>query len=147
MGGTTSTHVANGTNQSIYVKVDAERAYLLASEFTSSSSIGFDGASASNSQSKRAQWDWHKIQRGFTRINRGKFLRFDVDTTNTSTVYITIITERGECIANALQRKDDKSIIVHHDYSIKDARHGTIWQAERKGCMQSSRKMAERNRY
>ena len=73
-------------------------------------------------------WDWHKIQAGFVRINPGDYVRFDVDTSSSSTVYISVITEDGRLVANALPRREDLSVIVGANAQIYDTVHGKLWQ-------------------
>ena len=53
------------------------------------------------------EWDWEKIKSGFSMIKPDNYLRFDVDLSGKSTVYITIVTEDGVVIADALARKAD----------------------------------------
>ena len=71
--------------------------------------------------------DWNKIKAGFSRINSKRYLRFDVDVSGTSTVYISIVTEDGKLIADGLARRSDLSIIVGTDGQVYDTKYGTVW--------------------
>lgn len=102
MGGWTSTHVANGYQKTIYVKCDAERRYVTMANFSSSSSKSIEGASISESRSGGISLDWNKIQAGFSKILPKKYIKYEVDCSGTSTVYVSIVAEGGEVICDAL---------------------------------------------
>ena len=117
-------HVANATDSSIWVKCDSERAYVLSSKFDVKVAKG-DGVSA------ECKLDWNKIRTGFTRIQPGQYLNFDLDEDGKKIVYISIFLEsEGKFIADALPRKMDKSIIITRRGEIKNALDGSIWVDE-----------------
>ena len=127
MGGRRSTHVANAYHETVFVKVDAERSYVLSMNF----SVSGEAEGVKGSASGGATWDWNKIQVGFTRIPNGTFQRFDVEFgQGKDTAYITVITESGKLICDALPRREDKSVIVTEEGYIQDAKYGSIWQKE-----------------
>lgn len=80
------------------------------------------------SGSGSAQWDWNKIRAGFTRINPGHYVRFDVDLSGKDTVYVSAITEDGILVADALARRADLSVIVGANAMIYDTKYGHVWK-------------------
>lgn len=84
------------------------------------------GVSGSGSRSRK--WDWNKIRAGFTRINPGHYVRFDVDLSGKDTVYITAITTDGILVANALPKRKDLSVIIGANAQIYDTKHGSVWK-------------------
>ena len=71
--------------------------------------------------------DWNKINTGFSRIIPERFLKFDVDTSGKKTVYISLITEDGTVIADALPKGSDVSVIIGTDCHLYDAKPGQKW--------------------
>ena len=143
MGGGHSTHVANAYPHDIWVKCDAEKSYVLASEYSadvrSGRSLGFKGMKASSggafATSGSVKLDWHRVQTDFSRIGTNRHLRFDVPLApGTKVVYISVFGQDGRVIANGLQRYSDKSIIVTRDGYIKDAKYGSLWKEEDGTC-------------
>ena len=57
MGGRTSTHVANAYHETVFVKVDAERSYVLSMNF----SVSGEAEGVKGSASGGATWDWNKL--------------------------------------------------------------------------------------
>ena len=85
-----------------------------------------------------AQWDWNKIQAGFSRIRPGEYLRFDVDLSGKSTVYISAVAADGKLISDSLAREPDLSVIVGTNAQIYDTKYGTIWYDTHGHCHQYS---------
>ncbi|KAK3598107.1 hypothetical protein CHS0354_020967 [Potamilus streckersoni] len=125
MGGKSSTHVANSYNKAIWVKCDAERSYVLVSKYEGSVAVEDIG---SGSASVERQFEWSKIKADFTRILPNEVLRFDVDTRSTDVVYVTIIADGGEVLANALPKREDYSVMVAENGQVRDVIYGRIWQ-------------------
>ena len=123
-------HVANATNSAIWVKCDCERSYVHASKFHVNITKGKDGISAGKDYEYTL--DWNKITTGFTRIQPGQCLNFDMDEDGKKIVYISIFLEsEGKFIADALPSKIDKNmIIITRRGEIKDAQLGTVWVDE-----------------
>lgn len=137
MGGNHSTHVANAYPCDIWVKCDAEKSYVLASNYSadvkSNRSVGFEGMQASAGEgfasSGGVQLDWHKVQTDFSRVGSNEYLRFDVPLApGTKVVYISVFGQDGRLIANGLQRYSDLSIIVTRDGYIRDTEYGSVWK-------------------
>ena len=80
------------------------------------------------------EYDWNKIQAGFSRIIPEKHLKFDVDLSGKTTVYISIITEDGIKIADGLPREPNKNIIIGADEHIYDSKAGETWVDESGIC-------------
>lgn len=77
----------------------------------------------------KAQWDWHKIISGYTRINPGDFVRFDVNLPRRKdTVYISAITSDGILVANSMPKMKDLSVIVGANAQIFDTEYGFLWR-------------------
>ena len=130
MGGRTSTHVANAYHEDVWVKIDAERAYVTMASVGMSMGGSYGGASANVSSQHSYQLDWHKVgQQGFTRIAPRQALKFEVEMgPGKSTAYVTIFTKSGRVICDGLQREEDKSVIVTSDGYIVDTVYGKLWQ-------------------
>lgn len=75
-----------------------------------------------------AEFDWGRIKSGFSRIDPGHFLRYDVDTSASSTVYVSVVTEDGIVIADALPKHDDHSVIIGENARLYDTKHGHLWK-------------------
>lgn len=137
MGGRTSTHVANNFDHTVYAMVDAERARVkrVSSQIEANVSAGAEGFTIAKgvSSSASVEYDYNIIKTGFTRILPGKFVRFDVDMWGANTAYISVIYIDGKemhLIADALPRKEDKSVIINKSGQLVDAVYGTIWTEE-----------------
>ena len=129
MGGNHSTHVANAYPHDIWVKIDAEKSYVLDSSYSGNVNVGFAGIQAGGGVSCSTKLDWHRVQTAFSRIGPNEYLRFDVPLApGTKVVYISIFGRDDRRIANGLQRYSDLSIIVTKDGYIKDAEYGSIWK-------------------
>ena len=130
MGGQTSTHVANAYKEDIWVKVDAERAYITMANVGTSVGLSNEGDSLNMSIGEKYSLDWYKVKgQGFTRIGPGKFFKFDVEMgPGKNTAYITIFTNSGRVICDGLQQKEDYSVIVSADGYIVDTAYGKLWQ-------------------
>lgn len=93
-------------------------------------SVGVEGS---------ASWDWHKIKAGFSRINPGHYLRFDVDVSASTTVYISVITEDGIVVADAIPKRADLSVIIGQNAQLYDTNYGSVWK-DTSGTYHSGRK-------
>ena len=97
------THVANAYKEDIWVKVLADIRYL---EKDYNINIGQYGLSSGNNI-------WEKCEKnGFTKIIPDAFVAFEPDTSNSANVYITIVTESGAVICNALPKTVNSSVVV-----------------------------------
>nr|CAH0105580.1 unnamed protein product [Daphnia galeata] len=112
------THVANAYTENIYVRVTADIRYL---EKDSDVSIA-------NFKINSGKNIWDKCDKdGFTRIAPNYFFKFEPDTSNSAYVYITVVTESGEVICEAVSKTVNASIIVDRSGNILDTKMGTIW--------------------
>ena len=130
MGGNTSTHVSNAYKEDIWVKIDAERAYITMANVGTSVGAQYGGASGNMSIEQKYRLDWHKVKsKGFTRIGPRMSLKFEVEMgPGKKTAYITIFTNSGRVICDGLQRKEDYSVIVTADGYIVDTEYGKLWK-------------------
>jgi hypothetical protein len=71
---------------------------------------------------------WEKCPKnGFTKIVSNYFFKFEPDTSNSAYVYITIVTESGEVICDAVSKTVNASVIVDRSGNLLDTKMGTIW--------------------
>jgi hypothetical protein len=97
------THVANAYTENLHVKVTADIRYL--EEDIGVSIAGYGIKSGKNV--------WEKCRKnGFTKIAPKNFFKFEPDTSNSAYVYITIVTESGEVIGDAVSKTVNASVIV-----------------------------------
>jgi hypothetical protein len=116
--GSRVTHVANAYTENIYVKVTADLKYL-------ETDINVSIAKYKINSGKNV---WDKCQKnGFTRIAPNYPFKFEPDTSNSAYVYITVVTESGEVICDAVSKTVNASIIVDRSGNIHDTKMGTIW--------------------
>jgi hypothetical protein len=112
------THVANAYIENLHVKVTADIRYL-------EEDIGVSIAGYGINHGKNV---WEKCRKnGFTKIAPKNSFKFEPDTSNSAYVYITIVTDSGEVICDAVSKTVNASVIVDRSGNLQDAEMGSIW--------------------
>lgn len=109
-----ATHVANNHSNTIWAKVETERAYI--TNFQAGNVIG--------------KLEWNKVHAGFTRIISGEFVRFDVGTFKNTVFLSVILEERNEMVllCDNVEKSTDHSFIVTKDGQVVESEYGHIWK-------------------
>ena len=121
MGPRASTQVGNRYHERIWVKCDVEKKYVTMSEYSLELDVSVGGAEVGATPRVKREYKWHEIKAKFTPIESGHYKEFVVDTSDSKTVYVTIIAEDGEIIANALPRYKDDDLVVLEDRELREA--------------------------
>lgn len=121
MGPRASTVVGNKYHERIWVKCDVEKRYVEMSEYSLDLDVkvrGFDGGAELG---VKREYKWHEIKAQFSPIEPNDYKEFVVDTRHCKTVYVTIVAEDNEVIANALPRYKDDDLVVLENREVREA--------------------------
>ena len=108
----------NCYNKTILVKYDVQEKFVTLKEFAIKGGVNVAGFGAEGGGRQVMQYDWNIINIQFTPIRPGKFLHRKAASKD---VYLSVITEDGDIIANTWLVDRKSSFVVTEDMELKPA--------------------------
>ena len=134
MGQNQTTHVANNSGYTAYVRVATERSKVISFGGSHSASAGAAGMGLSQSSSMHMTLAWNDfIKEGFERVPPGELAKSVYASTETPFVSVVLFLNEDEneirLICHNKRAENDGSYIFDHD-NIFRSKYGTLWQPQ-----------------
>lgn len=120
MGTVVSSTVANMSTEQIWIKYDFQDKNVIMEKFTREGKLGFEGATVEGGDNVEKVYDLKKNEMQFTPVLGGKVKRFDIRASCNDIVYLSIITDKGEIICNAIPKKIDRNIVIMEGLQVRN---------------------------
>lgn len=125
-----ATRIGNNYNQTVWVKCDVEKKYVLMSGGGVSVNLDVAGAGVGVGLQRASEVQWKTVQSKFSPIKSGGRQKFEIDSKGCKLVYITIVAADGYILCNALPRQLKTNVVVTED--------GQVVTAEKKNPMSAA---------